>query len=143
MASLNKVFVMGNLGGDPDLKMTSTGQAVARFNVATNESWTDKQGQRQERTEWHRIVVWGRQAEQCNQYLRKGSTVFVEGRIQTESWQDQQGQKKYTTEIIAGRVQFMESRRGGGDAMDQAPLPEPSGRDIQAPDSIPDDDVPF
>jgi single-strand DNA-binding protein len=143
MASLNKVFVMGNLGSDPEVKMTPSGQAVANFNVATNENWTDKSGNRQERTEWHRIVVWGRQAEQCGQYLRKGRTAFIEGRLQTRQWEDQSGQKRYTTEIVATHVQFVGGPgQGSGAGMDDAPLPEPTGRDA-APTPIADDDVPF
>jgi single-strand DNA-binding protein len=140
MASLNKVLIMGNLGSDPELKRTPSGQAVATLNVATNESWTDKENNRQERTEWHRIVVWGRQAEQCGQYLKKGRQVFVEGRIQTRSWEDQQGQKKFMTEIVAQTVQFIGSPGGRGE---ESPLPEPSGRDVEPPASISDDDVPF
>ena len=143
MASLNKVFVMGNLGSDPEVKMTPSGQAVANFNVATNENWTDKSGNRQERTEWHRIVVWGRQAEQCGQYLRKGRTAFIEGRLQTRQWEDQNGQKRYTTEIVANFVQFVGGPgQGPGAGADDSPLPEPTGRDA-APTPIADDDVPF
>jgi single-strand DNA-binding protein len=143
MASLNKVFVMGNLGSDPEVKMTPSGQAVANFSVATNESWKDQSGNRQERTEWHRIVVWGRQAEHCGLYLSKGRTVFIEGRIQTRQWEDQNGQKRYMTELVANNVQFMGGGgQGQGPGADNAPLPEPTGRDA-APTPIADDDVPF
>ncbi len=107
MAGINKVILVGNLGGDPEMKYTANGQAVARFNIATSESWTDKQGQKQERTEWHKIVVWGKLGEICGKHLSKGRQAYVEGRLQTRQWEDQQGQKKYTTEVIAMTVQFL------------------------------------
>lgn len=107
MAGVNKVIVVGRLGTDPEVKTVSNGNTVARLSVATSESWNDKDGQRQERTEWHRIVVWGKLAELCGKYLSKGRQVYVEGRLQTRSWEDQQGQKKYTTEIVANTVQFL------------------------------------
>lgn len=112
--SLNKAMIIGNLGDDPEVRFTGGGQAVATLSVATNERWTDKAGQAQERTEWHRVVVWGKQAEQCKEYLSKGRQVFVEGRIQTRDWTDKEGHKRYTTEIIAQRVQFLGGRGGGG-----------------------------
>ncbi len=116
MASLNKAIVIGNLGKDPEIRYTAGGQAVANMTIATNERWTDKEGAKQERTEWHRIVVWGRQAENCNQYLKKGRQVYVEGRIQTREWEDKEGQKRYTTEIVASNVLFLsgEANMGGG-----------------------------
>src|SRR5690606_24339351 len=99
---VNKVILLGRLGVDPEGRFTQGGQAVATFRMATSENWTDRNtGQRQERTEWHRIVVWGRLAELCGEYLRKGRQCFVEGRIQTREWQDKEGQKRYTTEIVA------------------------------------------
>ena len=107
--SVNKVIVLGRLGQDPELKHTSGGMAVTNFSLATNEYWVDKQGQKQERTEWHRIVVWGKQAELCGQYLAKGRQVYLEGKIQTRSWEDNQGQKRYTTEIVANVVRFLGS----------------------------------
>lgn len=146
MSSLNKVLILGNLGSDPELKMLPSGQAVAQFNVATNDVWVDKGGQRQERTEWHRIVVWGRQAEQCAQYLKKGRTVFIEGRLQTRQWDDKTGQKRYTTEIVANNVQFIGGQGQGGRFEDQAPMPEPTGRDLPQGGGggvISDEDVPF
>ena len=114
MAGVNKAILVGNLGRDPELRHTPNGQAVVNFTLATSESWTDKSGERQERTEWHRIVVWGRQAEMCNQYLSKGRTVYVEGRIQTREWEDKDGNKRYTTEINAQTVQFIGPRQDGG-----------------------------
>ncbi|MBM4398361.1 MAG: single-stranded DNA-binding protein [Deltaproteobacteria bacterium] len=145
MASFNKVFVMGNLGADPDFAVTQGGQPRARLRVATSESWNDKaSGQRQERTEWHTIIVWGRQAEHCQQYLRKGRTVLVEGRLQTRQWEDKEGQKRFTTEIVAINVQFVGGGAGGRAGGDEAPVVEPQGRDADpgAP-AISDDDVPF
>ncbi len=105
--SVNKVILLGRLGQDPELKHTPSGSAVCNFSLATSEYWADKNGQKQERTEWHRVVVWGKLAELCNQYLAKGRQAFVEGRLQTRSWDDQSGQKKYTTEIVATTVQFI------------------------------------
>ena len=109
MAGVNKVIIVGRLGNDPEVKTITNGQTVAHFNVATSENWTDQQGQKQERTQWHRIVVWARLAEVCGQHLSKGRQVYVEGRLSTRSWEDQQGQKRYTTEIIANTVQFLGS----------------------------------
>lgn len=106
--SVNKVIILGRLGQDPELKYTPSGSAVCNFSVATSESWNDKSsGQKQERTEWHRVVVWGKLAELCNQYLSKGRQAFVEGRLQTRSWDDQNGQKRYATEVMATTVQFI------------------------------------
>src|SRR4051812_41804377 len=108
--SVNKVILVGRLGQNPEVRYTPSGAAVANFSVATNESWTDKSGQKQERTEWHRIVVWGKLAELCSQYLSKGRQAYIEGRLQTREWQDKDGNKKYTTEVQAQTVQFL----GGG-----------------------------
>jgi single-strand DNA-binding protein len=108
---INKVILIGNLGKDPEVRFTPGGQAVANFNIATSESWTDKtSGQKVEKTEWHRIVVWGKLAELCGEYLKKGRQCYVEGRLQTREWTDKEGQKKYTTEVVANTVQFL----GGG-----------------------------
>jgi single-strand DNA-binding protein len=124
--SVNKVILVGRLGQNPEVKYTPAGAAVANFSIATNESWVDKQGQKQERTEWHRIVVWGKLAELCQQYLTKGRQAYIEGRLQTRQWQDKDGQTKYTTEINAQTVQFLgggNERSAGGpgprDSMDQ------------------------
>ena len=106
---------MGNLGADPEVRYTSGGGAVANFRIATTEVWNDRQsGEKQERTEWHRIVVWGKQAELCGEYLRKGRPVLIEGRIQTREWTDKENQKRYTTEIVADRVTFLGGGREGG-----------------------------
>lgn len=112
--SVNKVILVGRLGQAPEVRYTPGGAAVANFSVATNESWMDKQGQKQERTEWHRVVVWGKLAELCGQYLAKGRQVYLEGRLQTRQWQDKDGQTKYTTEVQAQTVQFLGGQTGQG-----------------------------
>ncbi len=116
MAGVNKAILVGNLGRDPELRKTPNGQSVVNFTLATSETWTDKSGDRVERTEWHRIVVWGRTAEMCNQYLSKGRTVYIEGRIQTREWEDKDGNKRYTTEINANIVNFIGPRSSGSDS---------------------------
>lgn len=113
MAGINKVILVGNLGKDPEVRQISPNQTVCQFRIATSESWVDKAGQKQEKTEWHSIVVWGKIAEICGKYLAKGRQVYVEGRLQTRSWEDQQGQKRYTTEIIANTVQFLGGMAAG------------------------------
>jgi single-strand DNA-binding protein len=107
---VNKVILIGNLGVDPEVRFTPSGQAVANFRIATNESWTDKSGNKQEKTEWHRIVVWGKLGELCGEYLKKGRQAYIEGRLQTREWTDKEGKKNYTTEVVANVVQFL----GGG-----------------------------
>jgi len=107
MASVNKVILVGNLGADPEKRVTGSGQVVTNFNIATTDRWNDKSGQRQERTEWHRIVVWGQQAENCATYLSKGRPVYIEGSLRTRQWDDKDGNKRYTTEVVAQRVQFL------------------------------------
>ncbi len=129
MAGVNKVIIVGRLGADPETKQVGNGGTVARLSVATSENWVDKEGQKQERTEWHRIVVWGKLAEICGRHLGKGRQVYVEGRLQTRSWEDN-GQKKYSTEIVANTVQFLGAPNersegamtsGGGSSYNQAP----------------------
>jgi single-strand DNA-binding protein len=114
--SVNKVILIGRLGQNPEVRHTPSGQSVANFTLATNESWTDKQGQKQERTEWHRVVVWGKLADLCGQYLSKGRQCFIEGKLQTRQWQDKDGQTKYTTEVLANTVQFLgaNAQQGAG-----------------------------
>ena len=115
MAGINKAIILGHLGRDPELKHTQSGSAVCNFSVATSESWTDKQtGQKQERTEWHRIVAFSRLAEICGQYLLKGSQVYIEGRIQTREWTDRDGNRRFTTEIVADKMQMLGGRQEGG-----------------------------
>lgn len=111
---VNKVILIGNLGADPEVRFTPGGQAVANFRIATSESWQDKNGQKQERTEWHRIVVWGKLAELCGEYLKKGRQCYIEGRLQTREWTDKENKKNYTTEVVANTVQFLGSRDGAG-----------------------------
>jgi len=128
MPSYNKVILMGNLGKDPELRYTPSQQAVCQFPIATTDSWTDREGNRQEKTEWHNIVVFGRQAETTNQYVKKGRPVFIEGRISNRSWDDQDGNKRYRTEIIANRVLFLGSS-GQNSSGGSIPLPEMSPAD--------------
>jgi single-strand DNA-binding protein len=152
---VNKVTLIGNLGADPEVRATTSGSRVANVRVATAESWMDKNtGQRQERTEWHRVIFFGRLAEIVEQYLAKGSQVYIEGRLQTRKWQDQNGQDRYTTEIVANEMQML-GGRGGGDQAGQgqyqntAPMdsPAPAQRPAVAASSGPeinfDDDIPF
>jgi single-strand DNA-binding protein len=112
--SVNKVILVGRLGRDPETRFTSGGQAVANFSVATDESYKDRNGERQKRTEWHKIVVWGKQAEIAQQYLKKGSLVFIEGRIQSREWQDKEGQKRTSFEIVANNFRMLGGRGEGG-----------------------------
>ena len=113
---VNKVILIGNLGRDPEVRSTPSGQPVATFTLATNRKWKDKNGQRQEQTEWHQIVCWGRQAEVAGQYLTKGKQIYVEGRLQTRSWDDRNtGEKKYKTEVVCDNFQMLSARGGGSD----------------------------
>jgi single-strand DNA-binding protein len=134
---VNKVILIGNLGRDPEVRFTPNGRAMAKLAVATSERWTDQQGQRQERTEWHNVVVWGKQAETCGQYLAKGRQVFVEGSIRTRSYDDKDGNKRYVTEVVARDVRFL---GGGGRGAQDAPVSVPPGEDAGPPD---EDDIPF
>lgn len=141
MASVNKVILIGNLGADPEMRSTAGGQPVVSLRLATNERWTGKNGEQNERTEWHRVTVWGKQAEICNEYLRKGRQVYVEGRIQTREWQDKEGQKRFTTEIVAQVVQMLgRPGEGGGGRGGEAPADEEFAGE---PAATTDDDLPF
>ncbi|MEO5970658.1 MAG: single-stranded DNA-binding protein [Bdellovibrionia bacterium] len=130
--SVNKVILVGRLGQTPEVRYTPSGAAVGNFSIATNENWMDKSGQKQERTEWHKIVVWGKTAENCSQFLAKGRQVYVEGRLQTRQWQDKDNQTKYTTEVVAQTVQFLGGNQGasaggpnaGGDRYPQGNIPQ-------------------
>jgi single-strand DNA-binding protein len=159
---INKVILVGNLGQDPEVRYTANGAAVANISIATTEQWTDKQsGQKQERTEWHRVVMFGRLGEIAGEYLRKGSQVYIEGKLQTRKWQDQNGQDRYTTEIVANDMQMLggaagggsrsgtsDFNQGGGAPRPQQPAPQQSGGPAPAPaggsnfDDF-DDDIPF
>lgn len=132
MSSVNKVIILGRLGNDPDVRCTPSGQTVAYLSIATDESWTDKQGERQKRTEWHRIVVWGKLGELCGQYLTKGRQVYLEGKLQTRQWEDKDGSKRFTTEIQARDITFL---GGGNKSSHQAPADNDS--------ASPDDGIPF
>jgi single-strand DNA-binding protein len=146
MSGVNKVILIGNLGVDPEVKFISNGTAVCNFSLATNEKWKGKDGEMQEKTEWHRIVVWGKTAEACGKYLSKGRQVYIEGRLQTRHYDDKDGNKRYVTEIVAEDVQFLGGgdkegggSRGGGDRdrdRGRNESPPPSG-------GSPDDDIPF
>ncbi|KLT48593.1 single-stranded DNA-binding protein [Pasteurella multocida] len=148
MAGVNKVIIVGNLGNDPDVRTMQNGDLVASISVATSESWIDKNtNERREVTEWHRIVFYRRQAEICGQYLKKGSKVYVEGRLKTRKWQDQNGQDRYTTEIQGDVLQMLDSRQ---DSQPQAPAPQnnayanaKTGKPVQQADSFEDDSIPF
>ena len=150
---VNKVILVGNLGADPETKYTAGGAAITNIRVATSESWRDKQtGENQERTEWHRVVFFGRLAEISGEYLRKGSQVYIEGKLRTNKWQDQSGQDRYSTDIVADEMQMLGSREGGGVAR---PAQQQSGgfrenkpAQTQQPapaadDGFTDDDIPF
>src|SRR5216110_1532381 len=148
--SVNKVILIGNLGRDPEVRYTPSGQAVANFTVATNEAWTDKAGQKQERTEWHRIVVWGKLAELCGEYLNKGRQVYVEGRLQTREWTNKEGAKQFTTEVVANQVVFLSGgERGQGRSssrpapMDDAGAPPPPFEEGAGSNKASEDDIPF
>lgn len=135
--SVNKAIVLGRLGGDPELRYTQSNQAVATFSLATSEKWTDKtSGERKESTEWHRIVVWGKQAENVAQYLKKGSQAYVEGRLQTRTW-EKDGTKRSTTEIVAEKVVFLDSKGGGTQTGGFG------GGSVPETDDFDDDSVPF
>ena len=122
---VNKVILVGNLGRDPELKHLPSGQAICQFSIATSESYTDKAGQKQEKTEWHRIVAWEKLAEVCGKYLGKGSKVYVEGKLQTREWDDKDGVKRYQTEIVAREVKFLSEKKAGAPAAAAAPDDEP------------------
>lgn len=137
MASLNKVLLIGNLGRDPEVRYMTNGEAVANFSIATTESWKGKDGQKQERTEWHNIVMYRKLAEIAGQYLKKGSAVYVEGKLQTRKWQDKNtGQDRYTTEIIADEMKMLGGRSGGGMGGGSAPYDADDGGFSTPPQSF-------
>ena len=138
--SVNKVILVGRLGQNPELRHTAQGGAVANFSLATNESWTDKAGVKQEKTEWHKVVVWGKTAEICNQYLSKGRQVYLEGKLQTRQWQDKEGQTKYTTEINAQHVQFLGDGKGAAAPAPAAVAPATASSAVP---SFSEEDIPF
>lgn len=151
MASVNKVILIGNLGADPETRYLPSGDAVTNIRIATTEKWRDKGGEQQEHTEWHRIAFFGKLAEIAGEYLKKGAPVYVEGRIRTRKWQDKEGQDKYSTEIVADRMQLLGSRGGGaGESVSREPVA--AGAGASGAKSQPkkgggfdqmDDDIPF
>ena len=146
---VNKVILVGNLGNDPEVRYMPNGNAVANLSLATSESWKDQQGQVQERTEWHRLTMYRRLAEIAGEYLKKGSQIYVEGKLQTRKWQDQQGQERYTTEIIVDQMQMLGAREGGQGSQGGGYQQRPQGGQNQQkppmaePDFDFDDDIPF
>ena len=150
MASVNKVILIGNLGKDPETRYLPSGDAVTNVSIATSEKWKDKSGEKQEHTEWHRIAFFGKTAEIAGEYLKKGSPVYVEGRIRTRKWQDKEGQDRYSTEIVADRMQLLGGRSGGAESMSREPVAAGAGAgggSKAAPrkgtiDEL-DDDIPF
>jgi single-strand DNA-binding protein len=148
MGSVNKVILVGNLGRDAELRYTPGGAAVATLNLATTEVWTDRNNQRQEKTEWHRVVLWGKPAESLQEYLTKGKQIYVEGRLQTRQWDDKDGNKRYTTEIKADRVTLLGGGGGaagrGASGTDRGAAHGPSGGADEPPmEPMTDDDIPF
>lgn len=143
MSSLNKAMIIGRLGQDPEVRYTQSNTAVATLNVATTERYKDRNGEQQENTEWHRVVAWGRLAEICQEYLKKGSLVYFEGPIQTNEWEDKDGQKRYTTEIKALNMQMLDSRGGGSEGSSSNNKPVASTTKIEDTFDEMDDDLPF
>ncbi len=121
MAGINKVIIVGRLGQEPEIRSTNSGQQVCTLNIATSETWM-KDGKKEEKTEWHRVVLWGKQAEIAHKYLKKGRLIYIEGKLQTRAWQDQQGQKRHTTEILANSMQFLESMNSSRDDNNPPPV---------------------
>ncbi len=140
MSGVNKVILIGNLGADPEVRFTQNGTAVANLRLATNERYKDRNGEWQERTEWHRVVCFGRTAEVCQQYLKKGRQIYIEGRLQTREWEDQSGNRRFTTEVVATTMQMLGGRGGGGD--DFVPNDAPAAAPAAGAPSA-DDDLPF
>ncbi|MEX0770962.1 MAG: single-stranded DNA-binding protein [Balneolaceae bacterium] len=145
MSSLNKAMIIGRLGQDPEVRYTQSNTAVATLNIATNERFKDRNGELQERTEWHRVVAWGRLAEICQEYLKKGSQVYIEGPIQTREWEDKDGQKRYTTEIKALTMTMLDSRGSSGGGMESSGGGQQMASTVDLDDSFDDmdDDLPF
>ena len=147
MSSLNKAMIIGRLGQDPDVRYTQSNTAVANMSIATSERYKDKSGEWKENTEWHRVVAWGRTAEICQEYLKKGSQVYIEGPIQTRKWEDKEGQTRYTTEIKALQMTMLDSKGsgGGGSSSSGNKASEPVSSNVDLDDNLDniDDDLPF
>lgn len=144
MGKLNKAMIIGRLGRDPEVRYTQGGQAVANFSIATDERWTDKSGEKNERTEWHKIVAWGRQAELAGEYLKKGRQVYVEGRLQTREYEDKEGIRRWSTEVVAQELQFLDSRGAGAqqDVVSASAVAQPASEPASEPAPA-EDDIPF
>ena len=144
MSGVNKVILIGNLGADPELRYTPSGRAVVNFNLATSRTWNNRDGEKQEETEWHRIVAWDKLAEICGEYLKKGAQTYVEGRLQTRSWEDKNGLKRYTTETVASEMRMLGSRQDAGSSGSSKSSEAPSPPPDNLPSTIEaDDDLPF
>lgn len=148
MASVNKVILIGNLGADPEVRYMPSGDAITNIRLATTDTWKDKNGEKQERTEWHRVAFFSKLAEIAGEYLKKGSQVYIEGRLQTRKWQDKDGQERYTTEIVADRMQMLGSRAGAGNSFEVVDKPAAGGGSAKPKKSGGDfdnfeDDIPF
>lgn len=143
MASLNKVMLIGNLGKDPEVRYTTSGTAVASFSLATSEKFKNKNGEWEERTEWHNVTLWSRLAEIAGEYLSKGKTVYIEGRLQTRKWQDRDGRDRYTTEIVGEKMQMLSGRGEGGGRTKSTGEPSYEPSSYEEPVFNPDDDIPF
>lgn len=139
MSGVNKVILVGFLGRDPEVRFTKSGQAVASFSLATSEKWTGKDGQKEEKTEWHRIVAWGKLGEICGEYLSKGKQIYIEGRLQTREWDDKDGNKKQTTEVVANNMTMLGQAGAGSNSQSSAGSQSSSG----GPDDFEDDNIPF
>ena len=140
MAGVNKVILIGRLGQDPEVKFTQSGTAVVNFSIATSETWKDKDsGEKNEKTEWHKVVAWRRLAEICGEYLHKGSQVYIEGKLQTRSWEDQDGNKRWTTEVVANQMTMLGSKGDVSDRQDPSPQNQQSSQE----DTFPEDEIPF
>jgi len=142
---LNDVRLIGNLGADPEMRYTTTGRPVCNMRIATSRTYTDKNGDKKTITEWHRIVVWGKQAENCKQYLSKGRQVYVQGSLQTRPWEDREGNKRYTTEVVAQRVQFLAGGRRADEQEDEAPSSDAPNEENEdkKPEDVDHRDIPF
>lgn len=143
MASLNKVMLIGNLGKDPEVRYTGSGTAVASFSLATSEKFKNKNGEWEERTEWHNVTLWARLAEIAGEYLSKGKTVYIEGRLQTRKWQDRDGKDRYTTEIVGEKMQMLSGKGEGGGRAGSARAEGQDAPSYDEPSFNPDDDIPF
>lgn len=141
--SVNKIILVGRLGAKPEIKVPPSGNPVSNFSIATSESWNDKSGQKQERTEWHRIVVWGKLAENCAKYLDKGRQVYIEGKLQTRQWEDKDGTKRYTTEVIANTIQFLGTNQNGNGQSAQTGGQPATAADAPPPASFSEEEIPF